>query len=223
MDLSERASAKTKLVGGRLCLDFVNTVGGRRISGNAAKESHASVILTDKLRDYADLIAWSLHAGLLSAAEAQRLLRQSIRRESEAAAVLARAIGLREALYRIFRALLAGRRARAADVDLLNRELAQARRHEWLECEDTAFRFRLDSGGSFDSPLHAVAGSAAEFLTRGDLTRLRECGGEDCGWIFEDSSRNRSRQWCDMRDCGNLAKVRRFRAKLQGRRDDRRS
>ncbi|MBA3694513.1 MAG: CGNR zinc finger domain-containing protein, partial [Acidobacteria bacterium] len=30
-----------------------------------------------------------------------------------------------------------------------------------------------------------------------------------------DTSRNRTRQWCDMKDCGNLAKVRRFRAKQQ--------
>jgi predicted RNA-binding Zn ribbon-like protein len=40
---------------------------------------------------------------------------------------------------------------------------------------------------------------------------VRQCGGESCGWLFLDTSRNRSRQWCDMRDCGNLAKVRRFR------------
>jgi predicted RNA-binding Zn ribbon-like protein len=59
-----------------------------------------------------------------------------------------------------------------------------------------------------------IADSAAEFLTTGDLTRLRECSGEDCGWLFEDTSKNRSRQWCDMRDCGNLAKVRRFRTRL---------
>ncbi|MGA2590961.1 MAG: CGNR zinc finger domain-containing protein [Bryobacteraceae bacterium] len=34
-----------------------------------------------------------------------------------------------------------------------------------------------------------------------------------CGWMFLDTTRNRSRQWCDMRDCGNRAKVRRFREK----------
>src|SRR5438309_43500 len=52
-----------------------------------------------------------------------------------------------------------------------------------------------------------------ELLTKGDLTRLRQCQGDDCGWIFEDASRNRGRRWCDMRDCGNIAKVRRFRTR----------
>jgi predicted RNA-binding Zn ribbon-like protein len=187
--------------------------------GAEAGERRASVVLNERLRNYADLLAWSRHAGALTGAEAGRLLNRSTGSRREAAAVLIRAIHLREALHRIFKAVLAGRRARAADVGLLNRELSEARRCERLEWGQNTFRFRRDSGDSFDGPLHAVAGSAAEFLTGGDLSRLRECGGEDCGWIFEDRTRNRSRYWCDMRDCGNLAKVRRFRAKRQGTRD----
>ncbi|MCL4825828.1 MAG: CGNR zinc finger domain-containing protein [Caldilinea sp.] len=29
-----------------------------------------------------------------------------------------------------------------------------------------------------------------------------------CGWLFFDASRNRSRRWCSMEDCGNRAKAR---------------
>jgi predicted RNA-binding Zn ribbon-like protein len=43
------------------------------------------------------------------------------------------------------------------------------------------------------------------------LERVRECANHDCGWLFLDLSRNRSRKWCDMSSCGNRAKVRRFR------------
>jgi len=33
--------------------------------------------------------------------------------------------------------------------------------------------------------------------------------------MFLDTSRNGRRHWCDMKDCGNLAKVRRFRQRLR--------
>lgn len=49
--------------------------------------------------------------------------------------------------------------------------------------------------------------------------RLKRCANRDCGWVFVDTSKNRSRQWCEMRTCGNRANVRRFRARLRrGRR-----
>jgi predicted RNA-binding Zn ribbon-like protein len=63
--------------------------------------------------------------------------------------------------------------------------------------------------------LWLIADSAAEMLTTSDLSRLKQCPGDDCGWLFEDTSKNRRRQWCDMQDCGNLAKVRRFRSRLR--------
>lgn len=69
-----------------------------------------------------------------------------------------------------------------------------------------------------ESPLWAVARSAAALVTSPDLARLRRRGGEACGWLFLDRSRNHSRQWCTMEDCGNLAKVRRFRARHARRR-----
>jgi predicted RNA-binding Zn ribbon-like protein len=39
------------------------------------------------------------------------------------------------------------------------------------------------------------------------------CRADDCGWLFVDASRNRSRRWCDMSECGNRAKAQRFRAR----------
>jgi hypothetical protein len=54
-----------------------------------------------------------------------------------------------------------------------------------------------------------VARSASELLTSGDLTCVRECAGYDCGRLFMDGTKNRSRRWCDMATCGNRAKGRR--------------
>src|SRR5258708_39700117 len=78
------------LVGGRLSLDFVNTLDDRLASSQI-----------DHLTDYATLLAWAAHAGALDAAGARRLTKQAAASPRAAAAVLDDAIALREALYRM--------------------------------------------------------------------------------------------------------------------------
>ena len=216
MKANYASAAEMKLVGGRLCLDFINTVDGRK-SDLPRKESHSvdSHLVGDKLGEYSDLVEWSRHAGIITAKVAERLIHASKQNSSEAKDVLDRAITLREALYRIFKAVIAGRRPQAADLGALNNELLEARTHERMTHGANGFTWEwVDSEAALDRMLWSIAHSAAELLTSGDLSRLRECGGEECGWVFEDTSRNRSRHWCDMQDCGNLAKVRRYRTRL---------
>lgn len=172
-----------KFVGRRLCLDFVNTVGAR--IGNAP--------LRDKLASYTDLATWSELAGF-----------PAPRSAGSGARVLKRALALREALYRIFTRL----KPRAADMKIFRRELSIARSHERLS---DAFAWEWDRPNAPDRMLWEVSLSAAELLTSEERHKIRRCAGDECGWLFLDTSRNHSRQWCDMRDCGNRAKVRRFR------------
>jgi predicted RNA-binding Zn ribbon-like protein len=207
------AAAEMKLVGGRLCLDFINTVDGRK--GYSPSRS-VDTVLSDKLAEYSDLVGWSRHSGIVTATEAERLIQASKRNVREAKQVLDRAVALREALHRIFKAVMTDRRPPTADLETMNKELLNARAHERLIHEANGFAWEwVGSEAALDRMLWSIAQSAAELLTTGDLSRLRECCGEKCGWLFEDTSRNRSRQWCDMQDCGNLAKVRRFRTRLR--------
>lgn len=60
-----------------------------------------------------------------------------------------------------------------------------------------------------------IAESFANFLSHGDPGRLKACANPDCGWLFYDDSPASSRVWCDSRACGNLMKVRRFRARAK--------
>jgi predicted RNA-binding Zn ribbon-like protein len=190
-----------------LCLDFVNTVDGRK---------NDSSPLGNKLDHYSDLVAWCQHAGIVTAAEAARLTRESKQKPAAANNVLRRAIALREALHRIFKAAMMEKVARSIDLETLNDELLKSRKNERLISTDEGFRWEWIGGDTaLDRMLWSITHSAAEFLSEGDFSRLRECGGEECGWLFEDTSRNRSRQWCHMQDCGNLAKVRRFRTRLR--------
>ncbi len=203
-----------RLVGGDRCLDFVNTVGGRQPAGSA----FTSVVHDDKLSGYADLVAWAQHAGVIARTQARALERLAQRRAADAARVLARAIRLREALHRVLRACMAGVRSDRGDLELLNDELSAARGRERLTPGAGGFRWEGPGAGKeLDSLLWPIRDAAAALLTSGHLARLRQCGGDGCGWLFLDRSRNGSRRWCTMKDCGNVAKVRRFRRKRRRR------
>jgi predicted RNA-binding Zn ribbon-like protein len=197
-----------KFVGGRLCLDFINTVGGRA----------GATVLRDKLPEYSNLLEWSRQAGIANPTESRNLARRAAAHRQETEATLRRAVLLREALYRIFKAAAEGRRPRVADLDTVSKELRLARAHECLTHTGGAFAWTWQDGETaLDRILWPVSLSAADLLTSGDLSRLRQCGGPECGWMFLDTSRNRSRHWCDMKDCGNRAKVSRFRQRHQQR------
>jgi predicted RNA-binding Zn ribbon-like protein len=207
--LSTRPAASTKLVGGRLCLDYANLVGGWSAIGQPRD---------DRLTDYADLLAWASRAGLLADAAVARLWRAAQERPREAAAALERARRLRDAVHAIAWSVERRVAPRPADLQTLAAEsrIARGRQQLAATAERLEWRF-VDDPAALDSPLWPVAASAEAYFTNADLTRLHSCPGEGCGWHFEDATRNRSRQWCDMGDCGNVAKVRRFRSRQRAR------
>ena len=51
-----------------------------------------------------------------------------------------------------------------------------------------------EGGRALDSMLWPIARSAADLLTSGELEAVRQCGGRNCGWLFLDTSRNRTRR-----------------------------
>jgi predicted RNA-binding Zn ribbon-like protein len=212
--LRERAVGQDKRVGGRLCLDFANSVGGWTPSGAGLFD-----VRDDRLVQYVDLAAWAWHGRLLDDASAVSLSREGERRSTEVQRVLKRARRLRAAVHAIAWNLAHGKTASTDDLLVLESEVRIARDHQRLDASAGKLGWRIeDEGKALDFPLWLVALSAEGYFTTGDLTRLRACPGEECGWMFEDTTRNRSRQWCDMGDCGNVAKVRRFRSRQARRR-----
>jgi predicted RNA-binding Zn ribbon-like protein len=194
MDIRHLPIDQAKLIGERLCLDFTNTVGGR----------NGSEIIFEKLKTYDDLLAWSVYAGILDRKDAKKLKRGS-------QSVVKRALRLREAIYRICIAALKKQSPYSNDLELLNFEIREARNHQFI---DSKFQVRSKStNDDLDRMLWPVALSAADLLTTDDLKQLSQCESENCGWLFVDTSKNHTRQWCDMSDCGNRAKVRKFRSK----------
>jgi predicted RNA-binding Zn ribbon-like protein len=199
MSTSKEWIPRLKLLGGALCLDFVNTTALRLVPQGE-----------EALRDYEDLVAWAEHARAVDAEEARDLLRAVRAAPERSRAAHRRAIALREAIYRIFSAVAAGRDVDPSDVGVLNRSVGEAFGHLGLALRDGEFSLAWSAAaGALDLPLWRVARSAAELLVSPDVRRVRECAGEKCDWLFLDASRNRSRRWCDMAACGNRAKARR--------------
>jgi predicted RNA-binding Zn ribbon-like protein len=191
------------LVAGHLALDFTNTAswppGGVR---------------NDRLVDYAALLLWSIRAGLIAPAQGEAIRARSFAQPDEAARVLHRARELRDAVHDVFAARAAGAPVPRQSLDRLNQQLAEALRHARISEQGGAFHWTWEGApDALEQMLWPLAWSAADLLTSVELARVRVCAGENCGWLFIDASKNRTRRWCSMSDCGNRAKVRRFRAR----------
>jgi predicted RNA-binding Zn ribbon-like protein len=190
-----------KFAGGRPCLDFTNTFSGRRADP------------TERLLTYRDLAAWGRQADALNDEEARRLTRIAAQHPLDAARTLSEAVALRDALYRIFSAVIDGSTAAEADLMILNRALSRALDQQRIVSRPQGFAWEWAAGDRLDRMLWPVLRSAADLLVSDDVHRVRRCASESCDWLFLDASRNRSRRWCDMRDCGNRAKARRYYAR----------
>ena len=201
--LSQGRAGKLPLVGGRLCLNFVNTSSGR---GTSTQQDH--------LRAYNDLLAWAHHADALDKATTLALADRAFAQPPPRRRVLAKAVKLRETLFGIMTALAQKVQPAAADLAILNDHLAAANRSARLERSKRGFSWVWSSNvPQLDLPLWLIGRSAAEVLTAGPLERLKTCNGEACGWVFLDQTRNGRRRWCEMEICGSRAKMRRFRAR----------
>lgn len=178
---------------GHLALDFANAVSGRHTSAPV-----------DLLPTYAELLAFARQCRLAPPAQLKRLERRAAADRHAAEAARVDAVALREALYKIFAAVADGRAADAADLAVFNATLARMRIGRDLDWEWAA------GPEALDAMLGPIARSALDLLRSGERERVRMCAADECVWLFLDTSKNRSRRWCDMRQCGNRNKVRRF-------------
>lgn len=185
-------------VGGNLSIDFTNTVNARW-SGE----------LRDKFTSFRDLAAWAHQSGLLAESNYSKLLEKAECEPNGAEVALRDAVAIRELIYRVFAASTGDRVPDPSDLAEFNERLAQALQHARVASTGEGFVWTWEESEAFDSFLWPIVRSAADLLTSSDLHRVKSCGSDTCGWLFVDTSRNGSRRWCDMSDCGNRAKARR--------------
>ena len=187
-------------VGGRLSLDFVNTVDPRLSSDR-----------TEYFPDYDAVLDW-FSAAQTSLPRSISWLRRAAVADAEAThQAHARVIAMREALYAIVSTSIEDGAVRSIDLARVNAALGESIGHRVLApAERGGVREEWRTSDSLEQVLWPVAIDAWDLLTEPELTHVRRCPGESggCGWLFLDESRSGNRRWCDMRTCGNRAKVR---------------
>jgi predicted RNA-binding Zn ribbon-like protein len=188
------------LIGGRLAIDFANSA-----------ES-----------DWAGFIRFLEDSRVVSAERSAQLLPLSQSDPQAADQLLSRVARLRDALRKIFRALVHKDKVAREWVAPVNEILRITEGHDELVWDNAQWRLEFlarESGSEW--LLAAIARSAAEILVEGPVVaRLHLCANPACGLFFSDLSRTRRRRWCSMARCGNRHKVAAFARRHTSRRGE---
>jgi predicted RNA-binding Zn ribbon-like protein len=202
-----------KYVGGDPALDLVNTV-----------DWTSSGLRDERLGDYDRLTRWAEGAGVLSPKAAAVLRREAAGSRNEAESAYRGALRVREILQHLFSEISQGA-ASADTVAEFNRVLSPAlRKLRVMSPARSGERLpRLELGWDeqetrLDSVMWPVLWSAASLVGSEEVSRVRVCGGAECGWMYVDRSRNGLRRWCQMESCGTREKTRRRRHGLRAER-----
>ncbi|NJA58842.1 ABATE domain-containing protein [Streptomyces sp. NEAU-H3] len=171
---------------GTLPLDFVGTLRARR---NAAP--------MEKLATPGLLDDWFVESGMFDTPPGAD------------EADLDTAVALREVIYELVAALLAGETLPPAGVDAINRQAAG------LPVKVQLGPDGVRHSGSVSQGLSALARETVEIVGGADGALLRECARPECTQVYLDRSRGHRREWCAMRTCGNRVKAAAYRARRQ--------
>lgn len=177
-----------------LTLDFANTVSGRTTPAPI-----------DRLADYAHFIEFARQTQIATEVQAKSLLARAKKHPIEAERTHARIQALRDATHNVFASIAAATKPAPEDVRTLSDHIRR------LELDvDLAYNYLADEDG-LDAPLGPIIRGAVELIDPSMRERVGMCGRDTCRFLFLDTTKNRTRRWCEMKSCGNREKARRFR------------
>lgn len=206
MDLPAGWTAPKQL-GGRVCLDFANTVD-RHVHDGAVVRCSA-----DKLdQGYASLLAWAFTRGVLADRAARRLAEWARREPDRADQEFGAAKQIRAAMHKVLDAAAVGISDEAAIADLLEL-IGPIHSIPPLRPGDGGARYEL-TGIALSEPLIPVRISLSSLIAEGELGQIGRCQGTACSWHFLDFSPAHTRRWCSPQLCGNRERARRHYAKV---------
>lgn len=177
-----------RLIGGRPCLDLLNTVSWRGLPGRHE----------DHLVDSSACLVWSHRASVIDARETAQLADCDVRPPL---------LVLREALTEH----LIGTGETDPDLNELQPHVHDALEHSQLVAGTGAAHWEVAQLDAH-TPARRVALDLLDLLTD-PPGPVRRCGDPKCGWVFVDTSRGHRRRWCSATDCGNRERVRRHAAR----------
>ncbi len=202
METIEKQKHIYELIGGAISLDFVNT------RTNYIDKLTPTI---DRFDSYFELLNWAQQVAIITPAQEEKLAAIATANPLQAAATLTKAKNLRSAIQLTLTAAGEDRAPDPAPFKLFNSELAEAMTHAVIARSGNSYEWSWQpSPTNLESILWPIIKSAADLLVSDKIARVHQCAGDTCGWMFLDTSKNHSRRWCDMRDCGNNVKARRF-------------
>lgn len=194
---TDHAAAPEPVTDGELFAEFANTL-------------HLHDGLPDDIGDASSLRAWLAARGLIREARALEAVGQALPAFHE----------LRALVHAVTQRLVEEGAPSAKQVRRLNDVLRDGLHYHQLRTDDGGSRFAVGPvGDELAQARTAIAGSLAHYIADHDIGRLRICANDECSWRFVDRSPAGRRRWCDMRTCGNRAKVARHRARARRRRE----
>lgn len=172
---------------GRVCLDFVATVGERW------RRSF------ERLIEPEDLARWCIESGLLA------------QPPNVSGRQLAAGQALREAINRLARP---GLEPKAGDRATLNRWAGRPALAPQLNARGDMVWV---SERPVEAVFATIARDTVDLLTGPLAERIRECEAPDCALLFVDASRPGRRRWCSGSACGNRLRTKTYRTRRKER------
>jgi predicted RNA-binding Zn ribbon-like protein len=194
--------AASQFFGGRVCLDFANTVDWR-----TSEEPQELV------PDYASFLEWCVRRGTVSPQVAAGLGSRARANPARVKEVMSDARALRAEIWEIADAL---REHHRPDIGIINSMVVRLPAQPALLQRGDAYLHDLPRD-DLRAPLWPILWSLTAVLTSADARRIGCCHAEGCGWFFVDESPNRTRLWCSSEVCGNRERARRAYAKRSQR------
>ncbi len=203
--MARRGIKDLAIVGGEVCLDFINTV-----------HQYDQKPVLDELLSFDHLLSWALKVNLVNKATHQAFQNKALENAAKAAHSLERIKQIRHNMYRVFSALHQNQLPDPAPLndimDFWKKAVARAR---FTPSPEGGYWTYPQDCSDLNSLIYPVISNALSLLESPDIRRIRLCEASNCTWLFLDLSKNRSRRWCQMEVCGNREKAKRHYDKIR--------
>jgi len=181
-----------KLIGEEICFDFVNT-----ISWPETEKEH------DWLHSANNFVNWALAAGLINKTQAKKMKFQS---NTALNHQMKEVYAIRKELYIILSAFAFEEKIEATVIKKLDALFQKIVEHRHIDIK--TYEWIWDEPAILSAILNPVIWNAVYVVTELDHSRIKHC--VTCNWLFYDKTKNKSRRWCDMNDCGSRDKALRY-------------
>ncbi len=187
-----------KLIGGSLCLDFSNTISFRNKTN-----PH------EWLDSIENLISWCEITETLNKSQIGFLHKELLQKDEKTKANWSFLREFREVIYKTFSAIAESKNPSKKDISFINEIAKQKCSWQELQIKDNQIQISPSQElSAYEHLIYKIYNSTIETLTQFQAKRIKKCSA--CQWLFYDTSKNSSRKWCVMEDCGNRDKVNRF-------------